>query len=158
MFQRGAKKVARNDGFHDPQIDDVCLEPAVQADTRELRPAGRPLARVREKLRAGEPITIVTLGDSLTDRRHLANREVCWVDSLAERLHGKYKSRVTIVNPAIGGTQLRQNLVQIPRWLKQAPEPDLVTIFFGGNDWDAGMRGEEFRRACADAILRVRCD
>ncbi len=137
-------------------IDDVRLEPAIQGETREFRPAGPPLARVREKLRAGKPITIVTLGDSLTDRRHWANHEVCWVDSLAERLHGKYKSRVTIVNPAIGGTQLRQNLVLIPRWLQQAPEPDLVTIFFGGNDWDAGMRGEEFRRACAFAVERVR--
>ena len=27
----------------------------------------------------------------------------------------------TIVNPAIGGTQLRQNLVLIPRWLAKAP-------------------------------------
>jgi lysophospholipase L1-like esterase len=60
------------------------------------------------------------------------------------------------VNPAIGGTQLRQNLVLIPRWLARAPEPDLVAIFFGGNDWDAGMRGEEFTRACADAVDRVR--
>ncbi len=31
-----------------------------------------------------------------------------------------------------------------------------MTIFFGGNDWDAGMRGEEFTRACADAVDRVR--
>ena len=60
------------------------------------------------------------------------------------------------MNPAIGGTQLRQNLVLMPRWLDRAPEPDLVTIFFGGNDWDAGMRGEEFRAACADAVDRVR--
>ena len=44
----------------------------------------------------------------------------------------------------------------IPRWLAKAPEPDLVTIFFGGNDWDAGMRGEEFRRTCTDAVDRVR--
>ena len=137
-------------------VDDVRLEPSIQLDTRQLRPAGPPLGRVLEKLRAGKPITIVTLGDSLTDRRHWANREVCWVDLLAERLHGKFKSRVTIVNPAIGGTQLRQNLVLFPRWLKQVPEPDLVTIFFGGNDWDAGMRGDEFRRACALAIERVR--
>ena len=63
---------------------------------------------------------------------------------------------MTIVNPAIGGTQLRQNLVLIPRWLDVAPEPDLVTIFFGGNDWDAGMRGEEFRRGCDDAVDRIR--
>ena len=31
-----------------------------------------------------------------------------------------------------------------------------MTVCFGGNDWEAGMRGEQFRRACADAIDRVR--
>ena len=31
-----------------------------------------------------------------------------------------------------------------------------MAIFFGGNDWDAGMRGEEFARACEDAVDRVR--
>ena len=137
-------------------IDEVRIEPALVRDTRELRPTGPPLRRVLAKLRAGKPITIVTLGDSLTDRRHWANREVCWVDLLASRLEAKFKSRVTINNPAIGGTQLRQNLVLIPSWLNQVPEPDLVTIFFGGNDWDAGMRGEEFHQACCDAVDRIR--
>ena len=32
--------------------------------------------------------------------------------------------KVAVINPAIGGTQLRQNLVLMPRWLQQAPEPD----------------------------------
>lgn len=54
------------------------------------------------------------------------------------------------------GTQLRQNLVLIPRGLGPDAEPDLVTMFFGGNDWDAGMRGEEFQRACDDAVDRIR--
>ncbi len=63
---------------------------------------------------------------------------------------------MTIVDPAIGGTQLRQNVALIPTWLAKAPEPDLVTICFGGNDWDAGMRGKQFREANDDAIDRVR--
>ncbi len=59
-------------------------------------------------------------------------------------------------SPPNGGTQLRQNLVLIPRWLADTPEPDLVTVFFGGNDWESGMRGLEFERACNDAISRLR--
>lgn len=137
-------------------IDEIRLEPAIARDDRPFRPDGRPLARVLMKLRAGEPVTIVTMGDSLTDKRHWANREVAWVDLLSERLGQEYGSRVTIINPAIGGTQLRQNLVLMPRWLAAAPEPDLVAIFFGGNDREAGMRGAEFERACADAVGRVR--
>ncbi len=137
-------------------VDEVRLEPAIDRPRAAPRPDGPPTARVLTKLRAGRPITVVTMGDSLTDKRHWANREVAWVDLLRDRLRAKYGSEVTVVNPAIGGTQLRQNLVLIPRWLDRAPEPDLVTVFFGGNDREAGMRGEEFALACADAADRIR--
>ena len=137
-------------------MDEIRLEPKIDRDTMAYAAGGPPLLRVLAKLKAGKPVTIVTMGDSLTDKRHWANREVCWIDLLRDRLKNKYKSDVMIVNPAIGGTQFRQNVILIPRWLATAAEPDLVTIFFGGNDWDAGMRGEEFRRTCADAVDRVR--
>ncbi len=137
-------------------VDEIRLEDSIDRGDRAVAPAGDPLARVRSKLKAGKPVTIVTMGDSLTDKRHWANREVSWVDRLAARLKEDYGSHATIVNPAIGGTQLRQNVILIPTWIGRAPDPDLVTIFFGGNDWDAGMRGEEFRTACEDAIDRVR--
>ena len=137
-------------------LDEIRLEPTIDHDTNDYTPMGPPLSRVRAKLKAGKPITIVTMGDSLTDKRHWANRDVCWIDLLEQRLKAAYGSDVTIVNPAIGGTQVRQNVILIPRWLENTPEPDLVTIFFGGNDWDSGMRGEEFRRTCADSIDRVR--
>lgn len=136
-------------------VDEIRLEPVIERGEAD-DPDGLPLARVLAKLKAGKPLTVVTMGDSLTDKRHWANREVAWVDLLRDRLKEKYGSDVTIVNPAIGGTQLRQNLVLMPRWLDHAREPDLVTIFFGSNDWDAGMRGEEFERTCADAVDRVR--
>ncbi len=96
------------------------------------------------------------MGDSLTDTRHWANRETNWPTMLKELIGATYGSDVTVVNPAIGGTQLRQNLVLIPVWAAKAPEPDLVTICFGGNDWDAGMRGKQFREAYRDAVDRVR--
>jgi len=96
------------------------------------------------------------MGDSLTDTRHWANRQVNWPALLVKKLKEKYGSEIRIVNPAIGGTELRQNLVLIPRWLAEAPEPDLVTVCFGGNDWESGMRGEMFRETCRDAIDRIR--
>ncbi len=137
-------------------LDEIRLEPTAAHTSDVPRPASPPLARVRARLEAGKPVTIVTMGDSLTDKRHWANREVAWVDLLKERLGKEHGSDVTIVNPAIGGTQLRQDLILMPTWLARAPEPDLVTVFFGGNDWDAGMRGEEFRATCEDAIDRIR--
>jgi len=138
-------------------IDEIRLESAIDAGRAGVpTPGDQPLARVQSRMKAGKPITIVTMGDSLTDKRHWANREVCWVDLLIQQIKEKFGSEVTIVNPAIGGTQLRQNLVLAPRWLEKAPAPDLVTIFFGGNDWDSGMRGPEFRLACNDAVDRIR--
>jgi lysophospholipase L1-like esterase len=114
------------------------------------------LARVLAKLKSGKPVTIVTMGDSLTDFHHWANRKQSWPTLLKKKLEDKYHSKVTVVNPAIGGTQLRQGVALMPRWLAEHPQPDLVTICFGGNDWEAGMRGRQFQEACRDAIDRVR--
>jgi len=46
--------------------------------------------------------------------------------------------------------------VLTPRWLAKAPAPDPVVLCFGGNGWDAGMRGPQFREAYRDAVDRVR--
>ena len=56
------------------------------------------MERVLAKLTAGKPVTIVTVGDSLTDTNHWANRKVSWPARLKERLREKYKSEVTLVN------------------------------------------------------------
>ena len=96
------------------------------------------------------------MADSLADVNHWANRQVNWPTLLQKRLKEKYKSEVSINNPAIGGTELRQNLVLIPRWLDKTPQPDLVTVCFGGNDWGSGMRGPQFTETCKDAIDRIR--
>jgi lysophospholipase L1-like esterase len=141
---------------HTFTVDEIRLEPAIERDAKDYKPDGPPLARVTAKLKAGKPVTVVTMGDSLTDVRHNANRKTNWPTILAEKLKAGTKSDVKVINPAIGGTQLRQNLVLIPRWLDAAPEPDLVTVWFGGNDWESGMRGLEFERACAEAVDRIR--
>ena len=132
-------------------IDEIRLEPSIPQPKLAPVPTGDPLARVKAKLRKGEPIRIVTMGDSLTDPRHHANRKTNWPTLLTEKLKG-----ATVTNPAIGGTQLRQNLVLMPRWLAETPRPDLVTVWFGGNDWESGMRGPEFERSCIEAVRRIR--
>lgn len=141
---------------HTFTVDEIRLEPAVERDAKDYRPDGDPLARVKAKLKAGKPVSVVTMGDSLTDVRHHANRTTNWPALLAEKVKAAHNSEVAVHNPAIGGTQLRQNLVLVPRWLDAVPEPDLVTVWFGGNDWAAGMRGPEFEAACGEAVDRVR--
>jgi lysophospholipase L1-like esterase len=141
---------------HSYVIDEIRLEPTIVPDTKTYRPAGAPLERIMRKLKAGKPITIVTMGDSLTDVDHWTNRQTNWPTMLQTALHTKYGSVVRIVNPAMGGTELRNNVILMPRWLKQAPEPDLVTVFFGNNDWNSGMRGDGFCAAQQDAVERIR--
>ena len=141
---------------HTFTVDEIRLESTVERDAKDYKPAGDPLSRVRAKLKAGKPVAVVTMGDSLTDVRHHANRKTNWPALLAEKVKAAHKSEVAVHNPAIGGTQLRQNLVLVPRWLDAVPEPDLITVWFGGNDWEAGMRGPEFETACAEAVDRVR--
>ncbi|HYE05084.1 MAG TPA: GDSL-type esterase/lipase family protein [Planctomycetota bacterium] len=137
-------------------IDDLRLENEIAVDTKDYTPRGAPLARTLAKLKAGKPLTVVTMGDSLTDFRHWANKEQNWPGMFVASVKAAMKSDVTIVNPAIGGTELRQNLVLIPRWLATTPKPDLVVICFGGNDYASGMRQAMFTQAMGDAIRRVR--
>lgn len=146
----------RDYAAHSFALDELCLEKTIDLDRTNYQPAGPPLSRTLAKLQAGKPVTIVTMADSLADVNHWANRPVNWPVLLQKRLKDKYKSEVTINNPAIGGTELRQNLVLIPRWLEKTPEPDLVTVCFGGNDWGSGMRGPQFMETCKDAIDRIR--
>lgn len=141
---------------HSYTVDDIRLEPTIAPDAREYRPLGAPLARVQAKIRAGKPITMVTMGDSLTDFSHWTNRTTNWPTLLTAQITQKHGSPVTLVNPAMGGTELRQNLIVLPRWTGGTPRPDLVTIFFGFNDYSAGMRQERFTTAQEDAIDRVR--
>ncbi|HYF49538.1 MAG TPA: GDSL-type esterase/lipase family protein [Planctomycetota bacterium] len=145
----------RDYGKHSYTIDDFRLEPTIETPKAE-KPAGAPLERVLAKLKAGKPVTIVTMGDSLTDFNHWANKKANWPTILQNELKGKFKSEVTIVNPAIGGTQLRQGMVIIPRWIQKTPEPDLVTIAYGYNDFDGGMRGPNFQATYLECIDRVR--
>ena len=136
-------------------IDQVQLEPKIEGLAAKV-PGEPGLGRVRTKLQRHEPITIVTMGDSLTDERHWANRDVLWAKLLAEQIKQKHGSEVTLVNPAIGGTTLTQNLILMPRWLKDHPSPDLVTVWFGYNDWDGGVRGERFAEYLRMAVDRIR--
>jgi lysophospholipase L1-like esterase len=134
----------------------MALEKHIDRDATDYMPKERGLPRVLAKLKARQPVTIVTMGDSLSDNRHWANREKLWSEELVEKLNATYGSEVTLVNPAIGGTTLSQNVILMPRWLREAPAPDLVIIWFGGNDWDSNVRGPRYKEYLTMAVDRVR--
>ena len=139
---------------HSYTLDHIALEAKIGRPAPP--PAGEPLARLKAKLREKKPVTIVTMGDSLTDVRHWANKDSNWPTMLAKEIQSRFGSEVNLINPAIGGTTLSQNLVLMPRWLADAPGADLVTICFGYNDWDTGVRGERYAEYLRLAIDRIR--
>ncbi len=141
---------------HSFAIDQIALEPSVEVDRTDYTPAQPGAPRLLQKLRARSPVTIVTMGDSLSDKRHWANRELLWSESLVARLKAAYGGEVRLVNPAIGGTQLSQNLVLMPRWLCDVPQPDLVIVWFGFNDWSSGMRRARWEEMLRFAVDRIR--
>ena len=137
-------------------VDEMALEESIPLDETDYTPAEAGLPRARARLEAGEPVTMVTMGDSLSDKRHWANRELLWSEVVVERLAGISESEVTLVNPALGGSQLTQGLIHMPLWLGSTPRPDVVTVWFGGNDWEDGMRGEHYREVLRFAVDRIR--
>lgn len=145
----------RDYAAHSYTIDEIRLETSLPDDDRDLRPTGRPLARVKEKISRKQPIKIVLMGDSLTDVQHWANREQNWPAMLTAKLTAA-GVKPTLVNTAIGGTELRQNIVLIPRWSEAHQDADLVIVCFGGNDWSSGMRGPLFEPTCVTAIETIR--
>lgn len=138
-------------------IDQISLEKKVDVDKTDYTPKDAPLARLMGKLKNKEPITIVLMGDSLTDKKHWSNRSSdIWAEMLAKKIKERYGSEVKLVNVALGGTALNQNLVLMPTWLKDTPQPDLVTVMFGYNDYDNGVRGERYKEYLDLAVDRIR--
>ncbi len=136
-------------------IDRVQLENTID-DSAASKPVSPGISRFVAKLRGHKPVTIVTMGDSLSDKHHWSNHDVLWLELLGHDLKMQYGSDVTLVNPAIGGTTLSQNMILMPRWGKEAPSPDLVTVWFGGNDWDTQVRGPRFKEYLELAVDRIR--
>ncbi len=141
---------------HQYAIDDLRLEPVIDLHPVDKRPTGAPLARVAAKLAAHQPITVVAMGDSLTDTRHWSNHDTNWPAFFRAAAKDLCKCEVAFINTAMGGTELRQNLVVMPRWVQTTPHPDLVVVEFGLNDWNGGMRKDAFIAAQADGIQRIR--
>lgn len=135
-------------------IGPIALE--TKADQQPAAAVEPGLTRIAAKLREHKPITIVTMGDSLSDPHHWSNHPILWSDLLVKAIKEKFHSPVTLINPAIGGTTLSQNIATMPRWSHEAPAPDLVTVWFGGNDWDTKVRGRRFAEYLRLAVDQIR--
>jgi lysophospholipase L1-like esterase len=141
---------------HSYAIDRIALESSIPVDGTDYTPPTGGVPRFLAKLKAKQPVTILTMGDSLSDKHHWANRDLLWSELVVENLKEAYGCEATLVNPAVGGSQLTHGLIHMARWLRTTPEPDVVTVWFGGNDWEDGMRGEHYQEVLRFAVDRIR--
>ncbi|MEO6276193.1 GDSL-type esterase/lipase family protein [Roseateles sp.] len=105
------------------------------------------LQAVMQRLQAGEPITLATLGGSITTGYAAQPpRERGWAALLAK----SFGPKVKLVNAGVSGTDSAAGVQRLQSQVLDA-QPDLVIVEFGVNDqWlDPAVRGSSY-----EAILR----
>jgi lysophospholipase L1-like esterase len=116
-------------------IDDISLIRGVKSGRRTI-PIRQfpPLATVIRKLEAGQPVTILTLGDSITWGTSAGGNQNAYPAVLAKLLQEHYRdAQITLVNRAIGGSTTSRGREWLMRDV-QGIEADLITVMMGYND------------------------
>jgi len=94
-----------------------------------------------EKLRKGQHVTIVALGDSNTEQTWHTYGRLNWVGLLQEALFERYgRNTVTMINSGCCGDTAEGALNRLDRDVLRF-EPDLVIIAFGMNDSTSSLDG-----------------
>ena len=139
-------------------------ESASQAKTAST--AGR-IPKTLAKLKAGQPVTIVCLGDSVTAGGNASKPEFRYVDVFAAGLKAKFPAaKIEVQNISAGGSNSRQwldpekhayrglhgadNPARFDRVV--AARPDLVTIEFVN---DAGLNAAQVEETYSEILTRL---
>jgi acyl-CoA thioesterase-1 len=112
-------------------------------------------SRTINKLIAGTPITIVALGDSLTQGWMVSKG---YLDFLEEMLPLKFpKSRFKLINSGIPGDTADSGLYRL-RWDVLHYNPDCVFIQYGINDAFSGFTEQQFKNNIKGIIDKIHED
>lgn len=130
----GSESVSRN---HEPV--DTAYEKAVEKATERrfffLAPQTikRPSPPALDKAKQGRPITLVTLGDSIT-AGHNAGSQLGWAFRVRDWLQKTYpQSKITLVNSGVSATESVFGACRVQKDVL-AHKPDLVIVDLGTND------------------------
>jgi len=117
------------------------------------------LPRTIERLRTGEEVSIVLLGDSISTGCNAsgwangAPFQPAYQDLLKLHLETHYGTTVKLTNLSVGGTSTPWGLAQIPEVVKA--KPDLILLAFGMND-SAGRTPEEYGQNISQMMTTAR--
>ncbi|GAT32246.1 lysophospholiPASe L1 [Terrimicrobium sacchariphilum] len=132
----------------DYQTDET-WSPAPPEDQSALLP------KLQEKLKAGKPVSLAILGDSISAGSD-AFREPPYFTRLADMLGHKTGSTVSVTNHSKGGESTPYGVAQAAS--VAAEKPDLVIIGFGMNDGSASLKAEDFSQNIHSIISTIRRD
>jgi lysophospholipase L1-like esterase len=128
-------------------------EPFPAPSLEELRRKVQLVKKTRAKLQAGEPVTIVAWGDSVTAGGDASKPALNYVNLFASTLQAQHpKSKITMFNAGIGGSNTNQRLPNLQKEVI-AHKPDLVVIEYVN---DMGMPPENLRKNWFSAIDQIR--
>lgn len=128
-----------------------------EAPGRPLNPIGEKMQRTLAKLKAGEQVTIVAFGDSITELTFHTRGRLNWVGLLAEALFETYGHGVCLmINAGKCGSSYQEGLQRLDRDVLRF-HPDLVILAFGMNDAIRGVAGlAAFQEDVRTTIRRIR--
>ncbi len=121
--------------------------------------AGPALSGVLAKLKAGRPVTITLLGDSISTGCNASGWadvppfQPPYQDLLLLKLKSVYGSQIQLNNLSVGGRDSAWGLAVIEKVIET--RPDLVILAFGMND-AVGRPADEFKQYTAGMISAVR--
>ena len=119
----------------------------------------RLLPRTRQRLRRGEPVTIVAFGDSITNGGDATAPELIYWQRWLAGLRRKYpRAAITGINGATGGDRTSEGLARLEEKVL-ARKPDLVLVAFGMNDQNVGsIPLDRFEANLVELVDRIRKD
>jgi len=129
-------------------IDDLRLVRGVRSG-RPRVPLAKlaPLGKVVAKMKAGKPVTILTVGDSITWGTSAGGNRNAYPARLEKMLAAHYGNRsIRVVNRAIGGSTTSKHRFWLHRDVKGI-EADLVTLMFGYNERPRGADAKKLAAA-----------
>jgi len=119
------------------------------------------MQRTLAKLRQGEHVTIVALGDSITEITFHTQGRMNWVGLLSEAILETYGAGVcTMINSGKCGTTYEEGLSRLDRDVLRF-DPDLAILSFSMNDSGRGTEAlEKFQDDVRETVRRIReaCD
>jgi lysophospholipase L1-like esterase len=117
------------------EIDNLRIIEGVQSSRRRVSiDTFPPVADVVKKMKAGEPVTVLALGDSITWGTSVGGNANAYPAILGEMLRKHYANdKIIVVSRAIGGSTTAKGRQWLMRDVKGL-QADLITVMFGFNE------------------------